>query len=539
MKKVLLGVLACACTVGFTLGLAACGQAGSGTAEPPAIGQETVLDGAVLMIPDGFPADTLGEDGDVCFATENGDFFRKENGAWSLSSIEHYDILENDVLSVTFGNGQSGKYKMTTLNEGSSCDHAGLAEAETHVVYESFCVVPGIGVKYCDECGSSFAVILPANPEHHSIDEENFGQCRYCGKLESGGSVVVADSSNFTESLDEVQDGDVLVVDEAIEMSGETLEVDGKDITIDIAGHDLTLQNTGSDRKDGLSLENGANVTLTDSKGEGTLTLSNAGSGNNDIFLYNTDEETTTTLTLRDIDIECIYPAGLWNDRAPIYAYAEAGNAVVNVEAGTHIHANSPTGRGLSCIAAQGAEVNLDGGIFELEASRDGNIGGYTCAVEAGDGTNVNLNGGEIDLLGKGGNLCGIAAVGEGVNITMTGGTINVLSDDVPSPKLETEIVGIYADIEDYESLHIVMESGTINVATGYKKGSEGIGLAFNTFRSESENVSWVVQEDFVITVDKEKGTGNFVYNYMNRGIIDSEPNLTIPERYNTPDLIG
>lgn len=524
MKKILIAVASVLCA--FSL------VAAGACAERKTEGEQTVtLTGSAIVLGEEQPDEKLGSVGDVCIAAD-GKIYKKEHGGWTETSFVEYSV-EGDILSVDYPDGSMGTYDLRRETSGP-CGHTSLGACA--IVYAPKCVVPGIGVRTCNDCGESFVEIVPADAVTHEIHEgENFGRCIFCNLLEDGNAGFVFDSSNVAEALGQLEDGDKLVAGGDIVMDDGTLGIEGMDITIDIAGHKLSLENSGTTKADGISLENGANLTLTDSKGSGTLTLSNGGNGNNDIFLYNTDAETTTTLTLRNIDIECTYPDGVYSDRAPIYAYSKAGNAIVNVEEGTHIHANSPTGRGLSCIAAQGAEVNLNGGIFEIEAARYASIGGYTCAVEAGEGANVHLNDCEINIVGKGGNLCGIAAVGEDVNITMSGGTIDLRSEDVPAPELETELAGIYTDIGDYESIQIVMESGTINVATGYKNGSEGIGVAFNTFRSEG--VSWTVGEEFIINVDKEAGSGNFVYYYSNRGIYDSEPNLTIPDRYNTPDL--
>ncbi len=276
MKKILIGAFACACTVGFTLGLAACGQTDNGSAEHSPVGQETVLNGSVLMIPEGFPADTLGEDGDVCFVTENGDFFRKKNGTWSSASIEHYDILENDVLSITFENGQSGNYQMTTLDESSSCDHAGLAEAETQVVYESFCVVPGIGVKYCPSCHTSYAVILPANPEKHDLHDfsyagETVQKCSFCSYSPDHGYLYeVEKDSSLTEVFEQAeQNGTVILGDDKSVTEEDMLEVgENKDLTLDVNGNTMTVVKENEEAASGhqgLTVGKGGSLTITDS----------------------------------------------------------------------------------------------------------------------------------------------------------------------------------------------------------------------------------------------------------------------------------
>lgn len=501
MKKILIGALACACMVGFTLGLVACGQADNGSAELPATGQETVLNGSVLMIPDGFPADSLGEDGDVCFVTENGDFFRKDNGVWSAASIEHYDILESNVLSVTFENGQNGNYKMTTLDEDSSCNHAGLADAEAQVVYESFCVVPGIGVKYCDECRSSFAVILPADPEHHEIHEgENFGRCVFCNLLEDGTSGFVVDNSNVGEALEQLRDGDKLVVNsnEKITFNSEMpLNVsDQKNITVDFK--DSEVEFTSENRKSAISVGSGSTLTLTSSTEH-----SEDGSGKDKVTLDSVTSAVVSVsgkdshLNIEDVVIDCRN-----SNTSNVPSISATNGAEVNIDGNTVIYANKYD----DLIFAEPYVLKATGkntvvNINDVTVYADGRVTPFQAANQA----TLNFNGGEINI-----SSCesafALSASGGG-KLRMTGGTINVVgdltigSDPVSSypSKWDCAIaVGNYPD----EYADIAITGGVINL-----NPSAGTAIAVATSGGLIE-----VSGDAIINVNAEAGAKAYAF---------------------------
>ena len=84
-------------------------------------------------------------------------------------------------------------------------------------------------------------------------------------------------------------------------------------------------KNTGS--SDGIAVNSGATLTLADSSNTGKYVFDNASSGSDGIYVYNKDEGKTTTLNIEgNVQINVDSKAN-----SAIHAYAEKGNAVVNL----------------------------------------------------------------------------------------------------------------------------------------------------------------------------------------------------------------
>ncbi len=128
--------------------------------------------GTALLIVDGTPDAALGEEGDVCFSAQSRTLFCKVQNCWEKLDYEDYTLAE-DGLTVRYRSGSVGTYSFAEAND--ECAHSNLGE--TVVIYEPLCVVPGIGVQYCNDCKASFPVIIPAEPEahiyHHAV-------CSFC-----------------------------------------------------------------------------------------------------------------------------------------------------------------------------------------------------------------------------------------------------------------------------------------------------------------------------------------------------------------------
>ncbi len=132
--------------------------------------------GEVLVIVDGMPEAALGKVGDICLTRDGGTLWRKATEtSWERVSYREYRF-EGDALVVTFSDDTVGRYVMAAASEEGGCDHANLGELYT--VYPAYCVVPGIGVRTCTDCGESFAEVIPANGTDHLYSH---AQCAFCG----------------------------------------------------------------------------------------------------------------------------------------------------------------------------------------------------------------------------------------------------------------------------------------------------------------------------------------------------------------------
>lgn len=442
MKGKWMAALTGVCAASLALGLVACGQA-NGAAQYEEEQQTVVTDGTVLAVPSGFPTDSFGEDGDVCFAMESGDFYRKDKGAWYSAGIDRYDIADQ-VLSVTFADGGEGRYRMiSSESEKSECKHEGLEEAEVYKIYDPYCVVPGIGVKYCSHCGMGFPVMIAVDPEQHSIDESNFSRCRFCSKLEDGSDGFVVDSSNvgrISEAVEQLQDGDTLYLGNPnVESSPETSpEV--------LAFTDTTPLDIGANKDITVEVRDNVDVSFTSGDSSSALTVG-AGSTLNFTGGENGEGESGDNIPTVYLDSKTTKPA----------VSVSGKDAVVNVE-GVEINCHNTTkvngSKGNPSISvSKGGTLNLGEGTFVNEKDADSTIHFYDAygikatgnksvvkidgatinsegrgsAVLATDGATIEFVSGEVNVTANDGTvgLC----VGNNATLEMSGGVINVTGD--------------------------------------------------------------------------------------------------------------
>ena len=195
-----------------------------------------------------------------------------------------------------------------------------------------------------------------------TVESESFG------KTYDADAVYPIDSADsLKKSLDEVNASET--VDDAVftmggnfEYSDETFEVaPGKNVTIDLAGKNLTLTNKLTDA-----------FAVTD----GSLTLANSGNGgkfvfncnarNSDgIFVSNTEEGKTTTVNIES-DVEFnVDPSA----NSGIHAYAPVGKAVINMKnASVKVSASAQI---TGVVADQNSELNVEDSVFDVKADFD------------------------------------------------------------------------------------------------------------------------------------------------------------------------
>ncbi len=154
----------------FSMTLVACGKRYDGPIEPQ---ENAVASGKMLTLKSGAPADPVGKEGDVCLVADSGTIYRKTESGWIEADYESYDV-RGERFTITYNDGFVGTYDMAVSSE--NCNHK---LGETYTVYEPKCVIPGIGVQYCEECYEAFPVIIPALSDHHSYDMDN--TCSICG----------------------------------------------------------------------------------------------------------------------------------------------------------------------------------------------------------------------------------------------------------------------------------------------------------------------------------------------------------------------
>ncbi len=98
------------------------------------------------------------------------------------------------LLSLAFA--FTGTARAHADEESQPCPDGEHSLGEVYPVLEPTCVYPGIGVRYCDKCGLSFTVIIPADGVSHSVDVT--GKCTYCG-AEDVDYVITETYDNYVE----------------------------------------------------------------------------------------------------------------------------------------------------------------------------------------------------------------------------------------------------------------------------------------------------------------------------------------------------
>ncbi len=371
MKKLLhkgLLLLSGALCFGVALTGAACASDSLETV--PVSPEAQTQSGYLHVIESGSPENVAGEEGDACLVVTSGEFWRKTGRGWVKSSVESY-TSEEDSLVVTYTDGSVHTYSVTPAEAGHEHTYGTV-----YTVYEARCVVPGIGVSTCTECGSSIAVILPAVAENHSYNKENYGKCDYCGHLESGAPGFEVDKdSNIEEVFDQVEDGDT------IELSGDltitdpsAMNISGKNITWDIKGNDVAIEKHREDST-GFCFDGGS-LTITDSNAtseseeRGKFTLNVAEADNQSARDKGTYAMRVNNADLRitNIDFEIINSTE--NNSHAMYVTGGKidveSDAKIIVKQGENADGHQTEG-GYGIYISEGAEMNLNATTVESE----------------------------------------------------------------------------------------------------------------------------------------------------------------------------
>ena len=249
-----------------------------------------------------------------------------------------------------------------------------------------------------------------------------------------------------------------------------------KSITIDVGGFTLTVATDG----DGIVVNN-ATLTLT---GTGKYVFNCTASGSDGIFVNNTVEGGTSELNLNgNVDINV---SG--NVSSAIHAYASAGKAVVNINAGTITARGSKQFPGV--VVDQNATLNMTGGTFDLsmdfDAYSDGNdvVGVLIWGGSSHKQENcaVNISGGTFKVGGKN-------AFAQAVQVGMSNGysencTVNISGGNVVLNPTEGGKGYVYTAYKaSYATAAIT--SGTVSgkvtaIANAYIRDLENDGLTIS-----------------------------------------------------------
>ena len=278
----------------------------------------------------------------------------------------------------------------------------------------------------------------------------------------------VQDATSLKKALDEVNgsetvDSAILVLTDNFSYGDETLAVSGgKDVTIDLAGKNLTIANTSGD---GLEVNNG-NLTLANSGSSGTYTFDCTASGSDGIFVSNDEEGKTSTLNITgDVVINVDSRAN-----TAIHAYAKKGKAIVNMDGATVTINGEKQTKGI--VVDQNSTLNVKNTEFNLSANfasySDGNdVVGILLWGQNGKQENINVNIGEGTQISVGGKN----AFAQGIQIGMKNGysqelKVNVDGGEIilnPTENGEGYAFTTYKDVYGKFTMNAGTVSGNVN----------------------------------------------------------------------------
>ncbi len=383
MNKSKLGLVTAMGTLclGLTLAGVAC-TGGGASNEVPA----EDVSGVVHFLERGEPNDSLGETGDACLVATSGEFFRKTENGWKYEDLTSYAVNDG-VLNVSFKSGENENYSL--IDEGTTEVGHVHTYGDTYTIYEAKCIIPGIAVKYCTTCKYAFPVVLAVQPdvyEAHEMKEYVHGdtnrRCELCmksAKLNNDGTYEfgsylydISTDANIADVFDQAEDNSTVVVQGETTIDDDTtIEVGDKNLTLDVAGNNLTVEKKTEESR-GIVVDGGS-LTITDSsatpesEGRGTFTLNVTEADNQSAR----DEGTyamrmnNADLTITNVDFEIINSTE--NNSHAMYVTGGTVNvesdAKITVTQGTKTAVDGTekqTEGGYGIYISEGAEMNLN-----------------------------------------------------------------------------------------------------------------------------------------------------------------------------------
>ncbi len=215
MKRRSVKILLTAClAITVSAAAAACGTTESveNVGDFTADRTENVCNGKMLTLNSGEPDVSLGEEGDICLVAETGTLYRKSAKGWAATEFTSYNA-SGSTLTVTYTDGSVGTYDLASMS--GDCTHETLGEPQT--IYPAKCVIPGIAVRYCPDCKTSFPAILPATGEHTYLSDGI--TCSGCGEAHVNGVESLQSLSDAVKSGKKFE-GETVYLDAPVDLSG-------------------------------------------------------------------------------------------------------------------------------------------------------------------------------------------------------------------------------------------------------------------------------------------------------------------------------
>lgn len=249
----------------------------------------------------------------------------------------------------------------------------------------------------------------------------------------AGEQFEIADKQGFINAIDMINNSEntsaKLVMASDVELTDEVLAIAAdKDVTIDLAGNDLSSKST---QGDGLTINSGATLTLANSGSMGSYTFNSTANNSDGIFVGNEEEGKTATLNIEgDVEINITKDVN-----SAIHACATKGNAVVNIDGAT---VNITGEKQMSAIVVdQNSTLNIKNATVnahsDFDSYSDGNdVVGILLWGQNGVQKNIAVNienGATISAGGKNAFAQGIQigmknGYSDNVNVVMNGGEI-------------------------------------------------------------------------------------------------------------------
>ena len=421
-----------------------------------------------------------------------------------LGSVSSWEAVKA-VQDVQTGTVTEGDYKVA--------DNGFLDEVTAGVENETDYFVLAIHMK--EEAGNEYqnksfvfdvcVVAGQATAEEDSFDnlydeESEYGDYVVYSSAQLAGVIAHVNNSPSEKRVNIAMGDDFAYTNETLEITN------GKIVKLDLAGHNLTVDN--SQRVNGINISDGATLTLTNSKDTGSYTFNGTKTGSYAISVLNDEDGQTTTLNIKDVTVNVHA-----DQKDSIYAVAEAGEAVINIEDGAVINITGEDKKTSAVKVDSGATVNMNGGTVNVNVTASSNqyanrdaVGILVWSEKYPDkDATLNINGGTINVTG-GGTFAQCVQTGNsgstGNVVNMTGGTINVTGQNASA-------FGIAGNA------NITVSGGSINV--GVDAGYTGYGFMFQ--HDQAPEVA-VQLNDGIVTLN---GSNNLLTNAPGRVNVISE----------------
>lgn len=252
------------------------------------------------------------------------------------------------------------------LKDYSKEDHL-LANAEEYVALVVYMpTTVGNEANYRGEKAPTIELGVTLLATQDTVESDSFDN-----QYDKDAAYPVYSAESLKKAIEEINASEtinsaIIAVTQDFVYHDETLTVEnGKNVTIDLAGHNLTIINS---KQDGLFVTGGATLSLTNSvAGSGKYVFDCTYHGADSIYVYNNAEGQTTTLNIANpVQIEINAAAN-----SAFHAYGEKGNAVINIQDGTNVKVTGSNVQTSAVIVDQNATFNMNGGNFELNVDFD------------------------------------------------------------------------------------------------------------------------------------------------------------------------